>query len=58
MNFSFDPDAEKEFELAINYHNECQTDLGFEFASEVFKSIDNILNFLEAWSKLSKNKRR
>ena len=58
MNFSFDPEAEKEFEQAVDYYNECQEDLGFEFASEVYKSIDHILGFPEAWAKLSKNTRR
>jgi toxin ParE1/3/4 len=58
MNFSFDPEAEKEFEQAVDYYNECQEDLGFEFASEVYKSIDHILGFPKAWAKLSKNTRR
>ena len=58
MNFSFDPEAEKEFQHAVDYYNKCQKDLGFEFATEVYKSIDHILAFPEAWSKLSKNTRR
>ena len=58
MNFSFLLEAEKEFLQAVEYYNECQKDLGFDFAREVYKSIDHILSFPHAWSKFSKNTRR
>ena len=58
MNFSFDPEAEIEFEQAVDYYNNCKENLGFEFAAEVYKSIDHIFAFPEAWSKLSQNTRR
>ena len=58
MKYSFHPDAAQELNDAIDYYNECQDDLGFEFADEVYKSIKNILSFPHAWSPLSKHTRR
>lgn len=39
---------------AINYYDECQEGLGFEFAREIYSTIQRIIHFPEAWSKLSK----
>ncbi len=36
MTFKFHPEAEKEFLKAIDYHEECKKNLGYEFALEVF----------------------
>ena len=58
MNFSFHPEAEKELNDAIDYYNQSQEGLGLEFAKEVYFSIENIIFFPEAWTKLSKNTRR
>ena len=33
MTYSFHPDAEIEFNQAIDYYEECQEDLGLEFSS-------------------------
>ena len=43
MKYSFHEEAEKELNDAIDYYNECQNGLGFEFVEEVHSSIQNIL---------------
>ena len=58
MKYSVHPEAEKEFNEAIDYYNACQKDLGLEFAKEAYASIQNILLFPKAWTPLSKNTRR
>ena len=58
MKYSFHYDAEKELNDAIDYYNECQHGLGFEFVEEVYSSIQNILLFPHAWAPLSQNTRR
>ena len=58
MNYSFHPEAEKELLEAINYYNECQDELGIDFAKETYKSIHNIILFPKAWTPLSSNTRR
>lgn len=58
MNYSFHSLARKELIDAIDYYNECQDKLGLIFAEEVYKSIQLILQFPQAWSPFSKNTRR
>ncbi|MEM7535577.1 MAG: type II toxin-antitoxin system RelE/ParE family toxin [Chloroflexota bacterium] len=58
MDVRFLSIAEEEFFDAIDYYNEQQEELGFEFADEVRRTIDQIVEFPDAWSKLSKRSRR
>jgi len=58
MKYSFHPSAKKELNEAIDYYNDCQDKLGLESSKEVYKSIQIILQFPQAWSQLSKNTRR
>ena len=58
MNYSFHPEAEEELLDAVNYYNECQDDLGMAFAKEVYASIQNILQYPEAWPQISPRTRR
>ncbi len=58
MNYSFHPLAAKELNDTINYYEERHVGLGLEFAKEVYATIQNILQFPEAWSPLSENTRR
>jgi len=58
LNYSFHPDAEKEFNEAIVHYNECQNGFGLEFTKEVYMAIQNILSFPCAWAPLSENTRR
>jgi len=58
MRFIFHPEAEEELNLAVDYYNQCQANLGRDFAKEVYTAIQNIVAFPEAWTPLSKNTRR
>ncbi len=58
MKYSFHPEAKEELFEAINYYEGCQKGLGLEFAKEVYSTIQRILHFPTAWSKLSENTRR
>lgn len=58
MIYFFHPDAEAELNASVNYYEECQTHLGLEFAHEIYKTIQRIIEFPDAWQKLDKNIRR
>jgi hypothetical protein len=58
LKYSFHPAAEKELNATIDYYNECQSGLGLEFATENYRSIQNILSFPNSWAALSANTRR
>ena len=58
MTYLFHPEAEEEFNIAIDYYEECKNGLGLEFANEVYKTIQRILNFPTAWQKFDNNIRR
>jgi hypothetical protein len=45
MTYFFHPEAEKELNDSIDYYEECKTNLGLEFASEVYQTIQRILTF-------------
>ena len=52
MTYSFHPEAELELNIAVDYYEECKTNLGAEFAYEVQKTIQRILEFPTAWQTL------
>jgi plasmid stabilization system protein ParE len=58
MKYSFHPLAVAELNEAIDYYEELQSDLGLEFAKEIFSSIQRVIEFPKAWSPLSLNTRR
>lgn len=58
MKYVFLPEAREEFLKEIEYFEECRKGLGQEFSKEVFSAIQRIINFPDAWTKLSKNTRR
>ena len=58
MNFSFHPEAEAEFLAAIEYYEECEQGLGFDFSVETYSAIQRILNFPQAWSLVDHDVRR
>ena len=58
MTYSFHPDAEVELNASVDYYEECQINLGLEFAHEVYKTIQRIREFPSAWRKLDGNTRR
>lgn len=58
MEIDFLAPAEAEFMDAIVYYNMQSEGLGFEFAAEVRRTIERIIQYPEAWTKLSKRTRR
>ena len=58
MEIKFLAPAENEFLDAISYYNMQSEGLGYEFAAEVKKTIERIIQYPEAWAKLSKRTRR
>jgi hypothetical protein len=58
LEVSFLEPAEKELIDAIKYYNEQINGLGFEFALEVQKTINRIVNYPESWVKLSDRTRK
>ncbi len=58
MNYSFHPEAEKEFIKAIQYYEEKERELGLDFSMEVHKSVTRILANPESWTKVSDSIRR
>ena len=49
MTFSFHPEAEEEFNAVIGYYEGHEAGLGYDFSAEVFTTIQNIINYPEAW---------
>lgn len=58
MNYKFYPLAIKELEDAIDYYKNINVSLGNHFLEEIYSSIQRILKFPNAWSKLSFSCRR
>ena len=52
MNYTFHPQAQIEFEQAIEYYESRQDGLGYEFAVEIHNTIQNIVNFPGTWREL------
>ena len=49
MTFSFHPEAEAEFIKAIEYYEKIEAGLGFDFAIEVYFTIQRAVAFPKAW---------
>lgn len=45
MTFSFHPEAKDDFNEAIEYYENCEPGLGYDFSIEVLASIQNIINY-------------
>ena len=58
MRIEFLDPAATEFLEAINYYNLQSEGLGFDFAVEVKRTLERILQFPDAWAPLSKHTRR
>jgi len=58
MSYLFHPEAELELNIAVDYYEECKVNLGAEFAYEIQKTIQRILEFPTAWQKLDAEIRR
>lgn len=57
MQVEFLSVAQSELDQAIDYYNQQSEGLGFEFALEVKNTIERIIQFPEAWFKLSNRSR-
>ena len=58
MNVEFLHPAEREFFEAIDYLNSESEGLGYEFAIEVQRTIERIIQYPNAWHQLSRRTRR
>ena len=58
MTFSFHPEAETEFYEGMNYYEECEQGLGYDFSIEVYSTIQNILDYPTAWPTFEDDVRR
>jgi hypothetical protein len=58
MKYAFHPEAEVEFVAAIDYYEDYEPGLGYDFAIEVNSTLENILSFPKAWPILEDDIRR
>lgn len=58
MNVDFLDPAEAEFVDAIAYYNTQSEGLGYDFAAEVKRTIERIVQYPDAWALLSQRTRR
>ena len=58
MKFYFHPDADLEFDRAVEYYEQFQPGLGLEFAEEVYVAIARIIEYPDVCYAISKNTRR
>ncbi|MBL1262403.1 type II toxin-antitoxin system RelE/ParE family toxin [Methylomicrobium sp. RS1] len=58
MNILFHPDAELEFNEAIDYYENAETGLGLDFSIEIANAIERIAAFPKAWPLLEDGIRR
>lgn len=58
MNFSFPPEAEEEFNKAIDYYEAIEPGWGYDFALEVHSTIQRSADFPTAWTVLEGEVRR
>lgn len=58
MTFSFHPEAQAEFDRAVDYYEAAEAGLGWDFSLEVHAAIQNIIDFPEAWPILEGTIRR
>jgi plasmid stabilization system protein ParE len=58
MNLKFLTPAQAELLDAVNYYNAQSEGLGYEFALEVRRTIERIIQYPEAWPQISQRTRR
>lgn len=58
MRFHFHPEADAEFNQAVEYYEQCRSGLGLEFAEEVYAAIARISEYPNAGSPMSEKTRR
>jgi len=58
MSFSFHPEAEEELNDAIDYYEEIELGLGYDFALEVYSTVGRSVEFPKAWAVIEGKTRR
>jgi len=58
MKIVFLSPAKDEFAEAVSFYNSQSEGLGYDFAAEVKKTLERIVQYPNAWSKLSERTRR
>ena len=58
MEIDFLPPAKDELTEAISYYNAQGEGLGYEFAAEMKRTLERIVQYPDAWSQLSNRTRR
>jgi len=58
VKFTFHPEARNELYQTIDYYQEQNARLGFEFLEEIYSTVQRIIEFPKAFPSLSKNTRR
>jgi len=58
VNYSFHSEAEDEFNRAIDYYEDIEPGLGYDFALEVYGTIQRSIEYPEAWPQLRAGMRR
>jgi len=58
MTYSFHPDAKLELNEAIDYYENVESSLGYDFAIEVHSAIERALSLPDAWAKIDTEIRR
>ncbi len=58
MTFIFHPEAEAEFIASIDYYEDREAGLGYDFSTEVFAAIQGIVKYPDAWPAIEDEVRR
>ena len=58
MSFSFHPEAEEELRAAIDYYEDREAGLGYDFSLEVFTAMQDIISQPNAWPVMEDDVRR
>jgi plasmid stabilization system protein ParE len=58
VRYSFHPEAEAEFVQTIEYYEECEAGLGYDFAVEVYSAIERTMAYPKAWPIIEEDIRR
>ncbi|MBN2332158.1 MAG: type II toxin-antitoxin system RelE/ParE family toxin [Deltaproteobacteria bacterium] len=58
MSFTFHPEAEDELNNAIDYYEDIEPGLSYDFAFEVYSAIKRSVEFPKAWAILEGDVRR
>ncbi len=58
MTFRFHPEAERELREAIEYYEEVEPGLGYDFSVEVYSAVQRAVTYPQAWPVLDGDIRR